>query len=387
MIRKPLFIILAILGIAGCKSNKVQISGTLTNAPENAYIWLAELKTREIKAIDSVRLSNDGKFRFNHELKTPAFYLVKASDSNFLTMLLSPGEKVNIISEFGSLNYPKSVTGSAGTQLMDEYNKTLQKTIVKLSGLSEVYKKNIGNPDLPKLIDSLDAAAQSHLNEINDYTRKYIDNNLHSLVSLIALYQQVAPNVFVLNPSKDYKYYLKVDSVLSKEYPDYEPVSSLHEQVKQLMDGMNANPSEAAASEIGTVAPEIVLPSPAGDTIRLSSTRGSYVLLDFWASWCSPCRKENPNLVAAYNNYHRRGFQIFQVSLDKTREAWEKGIEDDQLGKWIHVSDIQYWNSEAVKLYKITSIPSNYLLDREGKIIAVNLRGEALQEKLAEIFK
>ena len=143
----------------------------------------------------------------------------------------------------------------------------------------------------------------------------------------------------------------------------------------------------SAESEQKREAPEIALPGPEGDTIRLSSTRGSYVLLDFWASWCQPCRAENPNLVRAYTLYHNRGFQIYQVSLDKTREAWVKGIEDDKLGKWIHVSDLKYWSSSVVPLYGIESIPANYLLDSEVRIIASNLRGDALQRKLEELFK
>jgi thiol-disulfide isomerase/thioredoxin len=132
--------------------------------------------------------------------------------------------------------------------------------------------------------------------------------------------------------------------------------------------------------------PEISLPTPAGDTVRLSSTKGSVVLLDFWASWCAPCRLENPNLVKAYDKYHRKGFQIYQVSLDKTKEAWMKGIEDDKLGRWIHVSDIMYWNSPVARLYKIESIPANFLLDREGRVIAKDLRGEELMTKLAEVL-
>ena len=170
-------------------------------------------------------------------------------------------------------------------------------------------------------------------------------------------------------------------------YPEYEPVVTLHEQVKELSAKVGGTTGPAAETTSGNVAPEISLPTPAGDTIKLSSTRGSVVLLDFWASWCAPCRKENPNLVNAYNLYHKKGFQIFQVSLDKTKDAWMKGIEEDHLEKWIHVSDVKYWNSIVVPLYKVESIPANFLLDKEGHIIASNLRGDQLQLKLAELLK
>ena len=387
MNKKLLLFLFAIIIIAGCKNNDVQISGTLINPIKGNYIYLDELLSSEMKSVDSVKIPENGTFSFKREIKAPAFYVLKIDARNFLTMLLSPGEKMILNSNYDSLNYPVSVTGSKGTELMSEYNRKLRNTISKLTGLSNVYRQNISNPELPAIIESLDSIAQTYLDEINSYTKSYIDENQTSLVSLIALYQQVAPNVYVLNPAKDYKYYLKVDSTLSALYPNYEPVTTLHEQVKQLAAAADTTKAIAAPAGEGAKAPEIVLPTPQGDTIKLSSTRGSVVLLDFWASWCSPCRQENPNLVKAYNTYHRKGFQIYQVSLDKTKEAWMKGIEDDQLGKWIHVSDIQYWNSKAVQLYKIESIPSNFLLDKEGRIIATNLRGEALQIKLAELFK
>jgi len=301
-------------------------------------------------------------------------------------MLIAPGEKLSMKSYHDSLNYPISLSGSKGTESMVDYNKILRKTINKLTGLNSIYKQNMDNPKLPAVMESLDSLANIYLNEINSYTKNYIDENIKSLVSLVALYQQVAPSVYVLNPSKDLKYFVKVDSSLNILYPQYEPVVSLHEQVQKLIVSTNSSAEVAPVSGEGAEVPEISLPTPAGDTIKLSSTRGSVVLLDFWASWCVPCRQENPNLVKAYSLYNKKGFTIYQVSLDKTKEAWMKGIQDDNLGKWIHVSDIQYWNSIVVPLYKIESIPTNYLLDKEGRIIAKNLRGEQLQLKLAELF-
>jgi thiol-disulfide isomerase/thioredoxin len=386
MNKKLLIYLLAAVVIAGCKNNAVRISGTLSNPVSGEYIFLDELKSNALKTVDSIKISEKGTFDFKLEVNKPSFYLLKLNDNNFLTMLVEPGEKLILNAHNDSLNYPVLVTGSKGTELMAEYNRNLRSTINKLSGLNKIYTENVNSPQLPAVMESLDSMAQNYINEINNYTKRYINTNLNSLVSLVALYQQVAPNVYVLNPSKDIKYFVKVDSSLFSLYPQYEPVMTLHDQVKELVAGSGSESGAVKASAEGNEAPEISLPTPQGDTIKLSSTRGSVVLLDFWASWCAPCRKESPNLVKAYNTYHKKGFQIYQVSLDKTREAWIKGIEDDQLGRWIHVSDVQYWNSVVVPLYKIESIPFNFLLDRNGRIIASNLRGERLESKLAELF-
>jgi thiol-disulfide isomerase/thioredoxin len=384
---KLIFIVLVTSTFVSCRNSTVEITGKLENPVVGEYIFLDELKSNELLTVDSIMVSDDGSYKFKREIKNPSFYLLKINENNFLTMLLEPGEKIKLTSIHDSLNFPATLEGSEGTRLLVEYNRELRRTINKLSGLSDIYMDHIDSPELPSVIDSLDDLAQNQLNEINIYTKKYIDENIGSLVSLMALYQQVSPNVYVLDPSKDLSYYLKVDSSLSSKYPKYDQVIILHNQVKELMEKFDEQGQVKGGSGEKMTAPEISLPSPKGDTIRLSSTRGSVVLLDFWASWCPPCRVESPNLVYVYKMYHKKGFQIFQVSLDKSKEAWIKGIEEDNLGQWIHVSDVKYWNSAVVPVYKIESIPMNYLLDRDGNIIASNLRGDALQRKLAELFK
>ena len=154
-----------------------------------------------------------------------------------------------------------------------------------------------------------------------------------------------------------------------------------HPQVKPFLENLK----RLKGVSIGSDAPEIALPTPAGPIMRLSDLRGKYVLIDFWASWCGPCRRENPNVIKTYATYKDKGFEIFGVSLDQEKAAWINAIAKDQL-TWPHVSDLQYWNSVAAQAYQVSSIPMTFLLDPQGKVIAKGLRGDSLNQYLANLF-
>jgi peroxiredoxin len=178
----------------------------------------------------------------------------------------------------------------------------------------------------------------------------------------------------VLDKDVYFDTYLAYAEKLKKAWPDYDHAKAFIEMV----EGMKP-------VAIGQQAPEIALPDTTGQVVKLSSLKGKYVLVDFWAKWCGPCRMENPNVVRAYNKYKDKGFTVFGVSLDRSRGDWIQAIKQDGL-TWTHVSDLKYWQSEAAKAYNITGIPFSVLLDPNGTIIDKNLRGAALDRKLEEVL-
>ena len=384
-----LFVVTVIVLLTSCGKNNgnFEIKGKLENAA-NKQLILLEMTAYEIQPFDTITLDENGKFHFEGNIEQPRFFVLRETPSNQIFLLIQPGEEISIEGDLETLQRDYSVEGSEDSELVRVLNANMQKTIAKLDSLSSYYQDNVNQPE--KELEALRAEVRVEFEQIadsqRDFTIDFISRNASSLASLMALYQQIDPQNFVLNREEDFKHYVMVDSVLLNIYPDLDYTITLHENVTEMLSAIEFRDQKDSPLGIGSVAPDIELPNPDGKVIKLSSLRGQYVLLDFWAAWCSPCRHENPYLVEVYEKFNSKGFTIYQVSLDRTKDAWVKGINDDKIGKWSHVSDLQFWNSSVVPVYQIEGIPANFLLDKEGKIIARNLRGEALGAKLAEIF-
>ncbi len=319
----------------------VKITGNIQNKANFDKIYLEDIITQQELA--SADLSNEGDFSIEATVDKANFYRLRLDQENYLILIIEPNENITVKADVKEL-YSPEIKGSKNSSLIYSTFKSSQ-----------------------EFDEKIEKYAQKIQEEKQAYLRKFILDNLNSLSTLFFIDE--------LSIEKDFDVYKKLDKSLYVKYPDNFLVLELHKKVQG-----------ADFLSIGSDAPEIDLPNPAGKNIKLSSLRGKYVLIDFWAAWCRPCRVESPNMVKLYNKYNNKGFEIYSVSLDQTKDAWLKAIEQDGLGKWTHVSDLQYWNSAAGRDYGVESIPFTVLIDKDGKIIAKGLRGEDLEKKLAEIF-
>lgn len=359
------------------------VSGQLVGA-ENDTISLEEMGDKGINSISTIFTDNDGFFTFTDTAENPRFLLIKIR-TNYISLLVLNGQNIQLYADLAELNETYTLEGSPESELIWELNKQMQAATIKLDSLGTIYESQQAKGVGPEAETWFQRKFQDLLNQQKDFIKGFINEHYESPASLMALSHQIGRQS-VLNPATDFAYFAKVDSALTDKYPESQMVATLHNWVVGRQQQQVINAAQQSSTGIGAEAPEIMLPNPEGKIVALSTLRGKYVLLDFWAAWCSPCRRENPALVRVYERFKQKGFEIYQVSLDKTREDWVRAIETDRLN-WTHVSDLKYWGSPVAKLYYVKSIPANFLIDPKGKIIATNLRGAALEEKLNEIFK
>lgn len=350
-------------GGSGSGAGKVVITGNLQNAPEGVVV-LSQYTDSRPKVLDTLEIKSNGDFTFEFDsIGTPTFYELNLYGQRVVKLALFK-ENVEVKFNFSDPN-SLQIEGSQDSKEMLKLEKLMEAYQVQVNQLNERYYEAMSKNNAEAIrqiqMDAMNLESQQVVK-----VKEMIESMGNSFASLAA--------VGLLNPQNDFPF---IDALITKLNENYPGTTSIL-QMKQQLDEMRA-------LAVGQVAPDIVLPDPSGKTTKLSDLKGKYVLIDFWAAWCKPCRQENPNVVRLYNQYNSKGFEVFGVSLDRSREDWVKAIADDRL-TWTQVSDLQYFNSAAAVLYQIQAIPATYLVDPDGKIIAKDLRGPSLEAKLAELF-
>nr|WP_262919032.1 TlpA disulfide reductase family protein [Tunicatimonas sp. TK19036]WKN35497.1 TlpA disulfide reductase family protein [Tunicatimonas sp. TK19036] len=345
-------------------SNQVRIEGKVRHPLKAGHLVLERIGGSEISVVDTLIVTSDSTFRYSlHDIQ-PGFYRLNFFDRQYVNLVLS-NENVRITADGDRPDGEVEVTGSTDTDYFYAINNIMQQMQQQINGMNADYMKARSEEDM----EAMQEIEQRYLlieKENNEKIKSKIEEMGNSIAAFYA--------VNFLDAEKEFPFLSNLADKFQEALPNSPYTQQLVEQVESLR-----------TLAIGMPAPDINLPNPAGDTVSLSSLEGNYVMIDFWAAWCKPCRMENPNVVRLYNKYKGEGFEIYGVSLDRSREDWVEAIKKDQL-TWKHVSDLQYFNSQAAKLYNINAIPATVLIDPKGKIIAKNLRGQALEQKLAEIF-
>lgn len=376
-------IVLAAFLVACNKPNGFVISGKITNAGEK-YLYLDELKVSSSVPIDSIKLEKDGSFEFKGKIGYPNFYLLRLNErdkKNFITLLVDTTEKITVYGDAANFAHDYIVEGSPGSTLVQELNNRLAVTKHKIDSIRsriDAFRSLDDQTQKSKWNAELAEIKQSQIK----YSINFVQKHPFSLSSVLALYQKFDDANYVIQDLQS----LKVGaSALNSIFPKSEHVKALYNNTQRLMAQEKNTKLQQFIAENGTNSPNITLPNANGRDISLSSLTAKVVLIQFWSARSRDSRYQNEALVELYAKYKSKGLEIYQVSIDTDRNEWLAAIEKDGLS-WINVGDMK-GSVSALHMYNIQTIPSNYILDGERRIVARNVIGPELDQTIGKLTR
>lgn len=363
--RRIVYLTLIVFAFSACNSGskKYTIKGTLTGV-DSGKIFLVKAEAGQPVVIDTADVVK-GSFELKGSAGLPEMHYLRLNDRDFFAQFFLENGQIAIVANKDSLRNTK-VSGSKTNDLFNVYITEIERLNKEYTELGKQYNDAMMKGDA-EAANKAKIDVEAMMDNMNVFAKNFVSENRNSIVAPFIYLSQ-----FVNEASSE-----ELDTITGIFPAEF--AESVYVKEINRIAGLKKK------TAVGSLAPDFTMNDQNGNPISLSSFKGNYLLIDFWASWCAPCRQENPNVVRIYGKFKDKGFNILGVSLDRDKEAWLKAIADDQLS-WTHVSDLKYWQNEVAVLYGVQSIPHTILLDKEGKIIAKNLRGAELEAKLAQLL-
>lgn len=369
MMRRIFYLLITLVLVSCAKeSDGIALNGEARGFPDGTQLMIYEVANNQTKVLDTFQVAN-GQFKGSlPKVEQAELRLMKVANKNVNIIFFVENEPLSahVYSDSIASSY---VTGGKENELYRQYNQEMSGINEEKARIGQQFKQAQLEQDGIMVTELRNQSTMLSQKE-QQYKSDFIKDNPNSLFSLMLVTELFGKEELSAQQVNDYI------AGLSPKMADNKAVADL----KRTM-------AAKKKASVGGVAPDFAAPDPNGEMLALSDAMGKYTIIDFWASWCRPCRMENPNVVRVYNKYHDKGLNIISVSLDKTgqKARWIKAIEDDQMD-WYHVSNLKFWQDPIAKQYNVRSIPATFLLDEEGRIIDKNLRGRALENRIAQLL-